>query len=46
MDQQQAATNDQQAAYRRLAIAILELDVATLADKLRAERQSILPQAA
>jgi hypothetical protein len=38
----------QQAAYRRLAAAILGLDVATLADELRAARRlaHVLPQAA
>jgi hypothetical protein len=33
-----AATNAQQAAYRRLAVAILHLDVASLADELRHAR--------
>ncbi|HET6318309.1 MAG TPA: hypothetical protein VFG86_17790 [Chloroflexota bacterium] len=38
----------QQAAYRRLALAILGLDVATLADELRARRRlvHVLPLAA
>ena len=40
----------QQAAYRRLALAILGLDVATLADELRAARRfahaHVLPHAA
>lgn len=36
----------QQAAYRRLALAILGLDVATLADELRAARRHVLPLAA
>jgi hypothetical protein len=31
----------QQAAYRRLALAILGLDVATLADELRATRRLV-----
>lgn len=35
-----------QAAYRRLAAAILRLDVATLADELRHARQPILRRAA
>ena len=38
----------QQAAYRRLALAMLGLDVATLADELRAARRlaHVLPHAA
>ncbi|HET6317521.1 MAG TPA: hypothetical protein VFG86_13760 [Chloroflexota bacterium] len=38
----------QQAAYRRLALAILGLDVATLADQLRSARHAghVLPHAA
>jgi hypothetical protein len=38
----------QQAAYRRLALAILGLEVATLADELRAARRlaHVLPHAA
>ena len=35
-----------QAAYRRLAVAILHLDVASLADQLRHARQPILRRAA
>jgi hypothetical protein len=35
-----------QAGYRRLAVAILHLDVATLADELRHARQPILRRAA
>lgn len=34
------------AAYRRLAVAILGLDVATLADELRSARRSVLARAA
>ncbi len=34
------------AAYRRLAVAILHLDVASLADELRHARQPILRRAA
>ena len=38
----------QQAAYRRLALAVLSLDVATLADELRSARRlaHVLPHAA
>jgi hypothetical protein len=36
----------QRAAYRRLALAILGLDVATLADELRSARRHVLPLAA
>jgi hypothetical protein len=36
----------QQAAYRRLALVILGLDVATLAGELRPPRRSIIPRAA
>jgi hypothetical protein len=35
-----------QAAYRRLAVAILGLDVATLAHELRSARRQILAHAA
>jgi len=35
-----------QAAYRRLAVAILHLDVATLANELHLARQPILRRAA
>jgi hypothetical protein len=35
-----AASSTQNAAYRRLALAILGLDVATLADQLRSARNS------
>ena len=34
------------AAYRRLAVAILHLDVASLADELRHARQPVLRRAA
>ena len=36
----------QHAAYRRLAVAILGLDVATLAFELRSARRHVLPRAA
>ena len=39
-------TGSQPAAYRRLALAILGLDVATLAAQLRAARRPLLPRAA
>ncbi len=35
-----------QTAYRRLAVAILHLDVASLADELRTARQPLLRRAA
>ena len=38
--------NAQQAAYRRLAVAILHLDVATLANELRRARQPLRRRAA
>ena len=39
-------TGSRPAAYRRLALAILGLDVATLAAQLRAARRPLLPRAA
>jgi hypothetical protein len=41
-----APASAQQAAYRRLAVAILHLDVASLADELRLARQPRLRRAA
>jgi hypothetical protein len=35
-----APSSEQNTAYRRLALAILGLDVATLADKLRSDRKA------
>jgi hypothetical protein len=41
-----APSHVQRIAYRRLAVAILGLDVATLGAELRAARTSALPQVA
>jgi hypothetical protein len=41
-----ASRAHQDAAYRRLATAVLGLDVASLAAELRSARQAILPRAA
>jgi hypothetical protein len=41
-----APIRSKHAAYRHLAVAILGLDVATLASELRAIRRSVLPHAA
>jgi hypothetical protein len=41
-----APTESQHAAYRRLALAILALDVATLTDEVRTARRRVLPRAA
>jgi hypothetical protein len=41
-----APSSSPHAAYRRLALAILTLDVATLADQLRSARRAVLPHAA
>jgi hypothetical protein len=41
-----APSSSPHASYRRLALAILTLDVATLAGQLRSARRAVLPRAA